>query len=388
MTAPLIELLASELVPFQGSMLPALARAASAATGVEVPVEALRADAIPGHLRLTCRILGDRDRVIAQSRDVAALLTAHGAHAREVFQRSAPAVKWERTGLTTWEFGELPEFVSRTVLGARVRAYPALVDVKTCVDLKLLEAADIAIESTRAGVLRLCALGAQKALASAAKQLPAPFPRADRMPPSRSEVEAFRERVLWRVVQESFGISDAARSARGSIELPRTQAAFKALFAAGAPRIEASATRVGRSVQAAAAALQKGWQALAAAASQPSGTHAARDIRAQIDLLFPGDLLSRVELERLDQFPRYLRAAETRLARAITDPRKDADKLSPFAPLWKEFLDKRASYRDRDGAEALRWAFEELRVAIFAPELKPAFSVSVASLARELRALR
>ncbi len=387
-TPQLVERLALELVPFQGSMLPALARAASAATGVEVPVEALRADAIPPHLRLTCRILGERERVIAQSRDVAALLTAHGARARELFQQSAPAVKWERTGLTTWELGELPEFVTRTVLGARVRAYPALVDAKTSVDLKLLEAADVAVDSTRAGVLRLCALGAHKALGSVAKKLPAPFPRADRMPPSRAEVDAFRERVLWRVVQEAFGISDAARSAQSTAELPRTQAAFQALFAAGAPRIEASATRVGRSVQAAAAALEKCWQALSAAASQPSGTHASRDIRAQIDLLLPADLLSRVELERLDQYPRYLRAAETRLARAITDPRKDADKLSPFAPLWRQFLDKRASYRDRDGAEALRWAFEELRVAIFAPELKPAFSVSVASVTRELAALR
>ena len=105
---------------------------------------------------------------------------------------------------------------------------------------------------------------------------------------------------------------------------------------------------------------------------KPSGTSAARDIRAQLELLFTPDLLEVLELERLEQLPRYLKAAQQRLARAIVDPRKDADKLAPLAPLWQQFLERRAQLRDVAAAARWRWAFEELRVAVFAPELRAA----------------
>jgi ATP-dependent helicase HrpA len=112
------------------------------------------------------------------------------------------------------------------------------------------------------------------------------------------------------------------------------------------------------------------------------------EIRAQLEQLLPADLIESVELSRLEQFPRYLRAAQIRLGRAVSDPRRDAEKLAPFAPQWAAFLGKRRNASDQESVGALRWAFEELRVAIFAPELKPAFPVSVASVSAALSALR
>jgi ATP-dependent helicase HrpA len=95
-----------------------------------------------------------------------------------------------------------------------------------------------------------------------------------------------------------------------------------------------------------------------------------------------------VPLAQLEHFPRYLRAAQARLGRAVSDPRKDMDKLAPFATLWSSFLAKRGSVRDQGAAAELRWAFEELRVAIFAPELKTPVSVSLPKVAAALAALR
>ena len=74
-------------------------------------------------------------------------------------------------------------------------------------------------------------------------------------------------------------------------------------------------------------------------------------------------------LARLAHYPRYLRAAQVRLGRAVDDPQKDARKLAPFAPVWASFLAKFGAARDQEAAWDLRWDFEELRVAIFAPEL-------------------
>jgi ATP-dependent helicase HrpA len=113
-----------------------------------------------------------------------------------------------------------------------------------------------------------------------------------------------------------------------------------------------------------------------------------KEIRAQIELLLAPDLVAAEPLATLRQVPRYLRAAQVRLGRAVTDPRKDADKLAPLAPLWSTFLARRGAVKDREGARELRWAFEEMRVAIFAPELKPLGGVSIAKVKATLDALR
>ena len=183
-----------------------------------------------------------------------------------------------------------------------------------------------------------------------------------------------------RVIEEAFGLADSA--------IPREKSAFEALLVAGTPSLAAAFKRVERATAAAAAELHATLRALDNAAKHPSGTAAALEIRAHLGQLFPPDLLTTVELARLEQFPRYLRAAQARLTRAVSDPRKDADKLAPFAPLWQSFLSKQPAASDREATRALRWAFEELRVAIFAPELKPALPVSVASLTSSLSALR
>ncbi len=99
-------------------------------------------------------------------------------------------------------------------------------------------------------------------------------------------------------------------------------------------------------------------------------------------------MLSWVDAERLLLFPRYLRAAQARLTRAIHDPRKDAGKAEHFAPIWRAFLEKRAAARDRLEVRRLHYALEELRVALFAPELRPAPGVTVPSVSSAVAALR
>ena len=372
---------AAKLVPFRGPLLPALSRAVSEAAGLEVPEEAFRLDAVPPYMRLTCRLLGEGGRAVAQSRDVEMLMRQHGADARAAFARSAPPAQWERTGITTWDFGDLPDFVVRRVAGAELRSYPALVDRQKSLDLSLLESARAADAATRLGVRRLLTLAAKSPLSVFAKQSPAPFARRGGFLASRAEVEAFRELFLARIVEEAFQLSDTA-------PVPRQKAAFDALLATGVPRIAPAFKRIERAVSLASGELQATLRALDSAAKHPSSTAASAEIRAQLEQLFPQDMLRTVELAQLEHFPRYLRAAQARLTRAISDPRKDADKLAPLAPLWSTFLSKHAAAADRDAARALRWSFEELRVAIFAPELKPALPVTLASVGLALSTLR
>ncbi|HYO98277.1 MAG TPA: DUF3418 domain-containing protein, partial [Polyangiaceae bacterium] len=284
-------------------------------------------------------------------------------------------------GLTSWDFGELPAFVTRRVGGVELRSYPALVDRRTCVDLVLLETAHAAAVATRAGVRRLLAIAARRTLAAIVPQLPAAFPHVDGTLPSRSESETFREHVLARILDQAFGLDDGSA-------LPRTKNELEARLAQGTPRLPATFRLVTDVVAAAATELARTLKALTAASKLPSGRAAIQDIRGQLELLFPSDLMASVELARLSHYPRYLRAAQSRLERAVANPRKDADKLAPLTALLTDFMRKRATAQNRAAVRELEWAFEELRVAIFAPELKTALPVALPKLAAAVSALR
>jgi ATP-dependent helicase HrpA len=198
---------------------------------------------------------------------------------------------------------------------------------------------------------------------------------------SRADHDAFRQALLTRIADAAFELEEGA-------PLPRTRAELDARVKAGAPRLDPVFKLFSKAIASAAAELEKTLGALRAAAKHPSGRAAVQDMFAQLEELFPADLIAWVPLARLEHYPRYLRAVQARLARAVTDPPKDAGKLANVAPLWMQFVAKRRVAKDRAAADELRWAFEELRVAVFAPELKTPAPVSAAKVSAALAALR
>ncbi len=373
--------LALEVRPFDGPMIPRLVRAIAELTDVRLEEEAFRPDLAPSHLRLVGRVVDAKGKVVAESRDVDDLLARFGARAREVLKEVKAPASWDKPGLTSWDFGELPRHVERRVGSLVVRSYPALVDKGASVDLVLLESEAAAAEASRAGVRRLLMLASRGALSSITPRLPSAFAKPNGAMASRTEHDAFRQRLLAR-------IADAAFDLEGDAELPRDRAAFDARVKVGAPRLDPAFRLFTKVIAAVSAELDKTLAALRAATKHPSGRASIQEMFGQLAELFPDDLVAWVPLGRLEHYPRYLRAVQARLTRAVTDPRKDADKLAPFAPLWTKFLARRAQVKDSAAASELRWAFEELRVAIFAPELKTASPVSVAKVSAALASLR
>ncbi|MBZ4414617.1 ATP-dependent RNA helicase HrpA [Myxococcus sp. XM-1-1-1] len=377
----LVELLAKELVPFRGPLIPALSRTVSRLSGMDVPEESFRAEAVLPYLRLTLRVIDEKGKELARGRDVDALLKQYGGHARAVLRSTAPTSDWEKKGLTAWTFGELPSVVTRRVGGLEVRSYPALVDRGATVDLVLLETSAAADAASRTGVRRLLMLAARGHVAVSASRMPQPFPSLDGAPPARGQAEAFKALVLARAVDDAFKLAPGA-------PLPRTKAAFDTLLREGSPHIEQEARDWANAVIVTSGELAQTLAALKTASKGPSGAAAVRDIRSQLAQLFPAKLIEWIPFSRLMHYPRYLRAVQARLSRAVANPGKDAGKAAPFTPLWETFLTKSATVRDQEAAQELRWAFEELRVAIFAPEVTTPVSVTVAKVSAALAALR
>jgi ATP-dependent helicase HrpA len=198
--------------------------------------------------------------------------------------------------------------------------------------------------------------------------------------PSREQREAMRAALVARAIDGAFHLD-------GASPLPRTKAEFERLARAGAPHLTPAFRRVLDVVVRASSELEGTLDALRNAAKHPSATTAIQDIRTQLAELLPVDVLDSTPLHRLEHVPRYLRAMRTRLQRAIADPRKDADKLSTILPVWNAFVAKRTQGCDEAEIQDVRWAFEELRVAVFAPELKTTMSITAARLAVDVAAL-
>jgi ATP-dependent helicase HrpA len=261
-----------------------------------------------------------------------------------------------------------------------VSTYPALVERDGAVAIELFESTEAAERAHAGGVRRLLQLASKGVLATFDKRMPPPLARRFGLPPSKAEQATFSEAVRVRLTTEAFALG-------ATNELPRTRVAFQRLLALGQPRLVPTFETLLKALGDLRAELEKTTRALDAAKPQPSAAQASADIREQLDLLLPADLLHHTTLAQLAQFPRYLSAARARLTRAIHDPRKDASKGEPIAPLLRAFAAKQATLTDRAAVRRLLLSLEELRVATYAPELRAQKPPSIADVQRELAEL-
>jgi ATP-dependent helicase HrpA len=113
------------------------------------------------------------------------------------------------------------------------------------------------------------------------------------------------------------------------------------------------------------------------------------DLREQLDALIHPGFVREVERPRLRQLPRYLRAMRLRAERLRHDATRDQARMLTVRAYWREYLKRRAAGGERadPALDELRWLVEELRVSLFAQELKTVEPVSPKRLAALLKRL-
>ncbi len=357
----------------RGSLHAQLAEALSRTGGVHVPKTAFREELLPAHLRMNLLLLDESDQVVSRSRSLAQLRAQHADLAQQQYARQSQIT----TGARSWEFGDIPE-QRQTGSAARPQmGFPALVDEGDTVGLRVFATPPEARESHRQGSVRLVRLAMSREFKSMRRDLPVnvqgeiTYRALNAHPllhPQLTTGRDLREDLLDRVVASVF-IDDQ--------EPLRTKAQFDARVAARRGGLGLPAQEISRLVQ---SALERLARVLAAMPKAPPAT--AADIRAQLAWLVPAGFLLVTPLERLREFPRYLQAIEQRLEKAARDPRRDAQLAAEVAPL-------EARYRERVKAERgllppagddYRWLLEELRVSLFAQQLKTRVTVSARRL--------
>ncbi|MFN0246054.1 MAG: ATP-dependent RNA helicase HrpA [Kofleriaceae bacterium] len=352
--------LAAKLAPFRGELLPALEKAIYELYGERISRTAWDLRAVPTYLDFTFRVVDERDHVLGTSRDLAELQRTYGQRAKEVWA-TVPRESFEKAGLRAWDFGVLPESVSITVRGRRVLAYPALVETEHAVDLRLVESPAAATSATRDGLRRLFVFALQTSFGKLETQLPGALAKGP------------RRELVFRALDEAFALDG---------DPPRDKAAFDARLASGRAKLAELLVQLGRLAIEITVELAKVRAALKPLAGKPGIVRAfVDDVQSQLAHLDTPDLWRTTSAARLAHVLRYTKAVLVRAQRQAVDPPKDQQKASQVAPLWQQFVARRgellAHGRTERELDDFAWLVEELRVQIFAPELKTAVAVSL-----------
>ena len=357
----------------RGSLPAQLADALSRTGGVRVPRDSFREDVLPPHLRMNFLLVDEHDKVIARSRSLAGLRDRHAGASEQDYAKQSLVT----TGAKGWEFGEIPEQLDAETGGRRQVGYPALVDEGSTVGLRVFATPPEARASQVRGSTRLIRLAMAREFKSLRRDLAVNvqgelvYRGLGAHPLLHPELVAgrdLRDDLLDRTVMTVF--------LEGREPL-RSQAAFDARVATQRGGLGLPAQEMSRTVQSALERLGRIQTALPKLAPA-----AAADIRAQLAWLVPAGFLLVTPWERLKEFPRYLQAIEQRIEKLARDARRDAQLAAEVAPLETRYRERVKVERGAraPGDDEFRWLLEELRVSLFAQQLKTRVPVSARRL--------
>jgi len=305
--------------------------------------------------------------------------TAHGAppaaHAARHASAAPPPVAAPAASgtalyenLTTWNFGKLPELLEIRRGGETLFGYPALVDRVTHCDVEVFDSPDEAARIHRLGLRRLFALQLREPVRYLEKNLPGLREMAMQFM-ARATQEELRDQLIELALDRAC-LQDP---------LPDDDASFHARRDDGRARLSLLGQEIARLV----GQILTDYASVAKKLVQAKGfAQPAADMQAQLDALLGKRFIVDTPYAQLTHFPRYLKAIALRIDKLRADPARDARQFAELQPLLQQYqraVSQRGGVFDPRLRE-FRWLLEELRVSLFAQELRTPMPVSVKRL--------
>ncbi|VBC99079.1 ATP-dependent RNA helicase HrpA [Burkholderia pseudomallei] len=362
-----------------GGLVDALIADVREQTQVATKTSDFKLETLPAHLFMNFKVIDEHGRQLAMGRNLAQLRAELGAQAQPLGAPPRAAEPAAQAGaaagatalyehLTTWNFGKLPELLEIRRRGETLFGYPALVDRGTHCDVEVFDSPDEAARIHRAGLRRLFALQLKEPIKYLEKNLP-----------------GLREMAMQYM---SLGTQDELRDQliataldRACLQepLPADDASFHARRDEGRSRLNLLAQEIARLVGQILAEYAGLAKKLAQAKPFPAA-HA--DMQSQLAALVGKRFVVDTPYAQLAHFPRYLKGIALRIDKLKADPARDARQaaeLQPLAQHYQRSVAQRGGVADARLAE-FRWLLEELRISLFAQELRTPMPVSVKRL--------
>lgn len=367
--------------PQSSGFLEALADDVRAQTGVPCTVGDFKLEQLPAHLIMNFKVLDEHGRQIGMSRNLAQLRAEFGEAAQETFrhvaQEDAAVAKDLEDGITDWTFGELPELMEISRRGQTLIGHPALTDRGSDCAIEVYDDPLEARREHRKGLLRLFRLALREQVKFVERTL---------RELGRVQMQAQTVPGLSRLFESadvlSASVVDCALEATALADpWPHDEASFRERREDVKGRLTLVAGEISRLLT----------EIVTEAAGIPlklrrlSGEKKlADDIEAQLNELFCKDFLTTVPLSQLAHYPRYLKAIHYRLERYRDDPARDESRRADIERLAVPLMRARAARRGQPDPrlDEFAWMLQELRVSLFAQQLRTPMPVSVKRLER------
>jgi ATP-dependent helicase HrpA len=355
----------------EGALLPTLAEYIQRKTSLKLSESDFDLTVIPEHLCMNFSVVDEKGRELGMGRDWHALKKQLGSAAQLTFRSNSPSI--EKTGLKQWDFGDLPETLTFTKDGHQLTGYPALEDQIDSAAVKLFDTAIEASVNHRKGVCRLMRFELKEQMKQLEKGLPN-FNQYALLLRNIISPDDLREDMLTAIADRAF---------IGEDDLPRTNDGFMKLKQRARARLPAVTDAITRQ----ALAIANEYQALVQQQAKMPATvsRLKRDCEQQIGLLVYKGCFTQTPWEYLQHVPRYLKALRLRIEKQPSNADRDGKHAASVGLIWQRWQDKvnalQAAHQPVPVALAeYRWLIEELRVSLFAQELRTPFPVSTKRL--------
>lgn len=367
-----VEIILTEMEKGGPSLVNALSRFVYKRFGVDIPASVWAGVKVPDHLIMRVTVLDPSGKPLESGRDIHVLAQSdekrHGAESSRAWKTARE--HWERQGITTWDFGDLPESVSLT---DRLVAYPALAPDGDSVGIRLFRTPQQALVSHGAGVHRLLTLHLARDLKHLHQSLSLP---SEAYAGARyfGGMKAVEDSLYQAVLNDLF-----RKNVRTEHDFLAHAEFCKGILFEKAKELRSVAVRILEAYDRARSTLHTIEKANP---SNPAVLALCSQIRKELDALVPKNFPERYPRSALDHLPRYLKALEVRAERGAHHPEKDKAKQNQAMELIEVLhrmeadLGPATSSEKKAAVENFRWMIEEFKVSLFAQELKTRFPVS------------
>ncbi|MFW3490858.1 DUF3418 domain-containing protein [Neisseria meningitidis] len=352
-------------------ILPQLAQAIAKTAGDIRILEQINQDEwaafrLPEHCYFNLRIIDDGGQELAGGRKLHELQQQLGQAAAVTFRDNTQ--EFERDNVTTWDIGTLPESIKFARGKQQLTGYLGLQKEKDGrIALRLCDTTEAAEQAHRQGVIELMKLQLKEQVKDLNKGIQG-FTQAA-MLLKHINADTLRDDLTQAVCDRAF---------IGEDELPRNEKAFKEQIKRARSRLPAVKEALSRYLQETAAA----YAELNGKLGKHPLTHL---LRLRLQTLLAAGFATRTPWAQWPRLPIYLKAMTLRLEKYSSNPARDAAReadIQELEQMWQEKNDGlvKQGLPVSDDLTAFKWMIEELRVSLFAQELKTPYPVSVKRL--------
>lgn len=368
--------------PLGTSLIEVLAEFIRAKTGTVVLPGVWQDEMPPPHLLMNYKVVDDAGQDLAMSRNLSQLKAQLGQAAQLTFSQadSGERLPIERDDVERWDFGDLPEEITFNRAGKKLVGYPALAHRENKVSIHLFDTRAAAETSMRGGVRQLLRLELKEQIKQLEKNLSGQSRHLNQAALQLHNLispEALREDMMSAVIDRAF---------LGEDMLPRKEQEFigqRQRARARLPAVTEAIVRLLQNIASDAQVLRGKLSTACTSASKLKGEFSAQLHLQLNELIYPG-FLSATPWEQLQHLPRYVKGMVLRVDKYIGNPERDARPSAVIAGLSKQYEQRLQKHRKAGIHDPrlsdFRWRIEELRISLFAQELKTPSPVSAKRL--------